>query len=83
MHHLFVVVFVCALIHSAHVTRQRGSLLKYFIFGALLYIIDRIIRAYRGRCRRSQLISVVRDKTELTRIEFRLRGGLQVYHHHH
>jgi hypothetical protein len=72
------VVFVCALLHSAHVTRQRGTLLKYFIFGALLYIIDRLLRLYRGRCRHTQLISVRRDKTELTRIAFRLRGGLQV-----
>ena len=46
-HHLFIVFFVLLLVHGAH--GKGPNFWKYFVGPAALYVLERLLRIYRGR----------------------------------
>eukprot|EP00742_Colponemidia_sp_Colp-10_P009417 GILJ01010266.1.p1 GENE.GILJ01010266.1~~GILJ01010266.1.p1 ORF type:complete len:799 (-),score=93.67 GILJ01010266.1:147-2372(-) len=72
-HHMYVLVFVFACIHSSGVSRNRGNLIKYLMLGAALYVVDRVIRFYRSRCQNAEIISMSKEG-EITKLVVRMNG---------
>ena len=71
-HHLAFVYMVFSILHSYSITSNRGNLMAYCLMSTVAYTIDRLLRIYRGRYLKYDVIAwetLVGEcvKVELTR----------------